>query len=159
VLDSCHSGTATRSIDIRARSVPRDTRIELYKRATRTRAIIPSMSSRFVVLSATAATEEALDGPIDGRYAGFFTHSLAKSMSSVPAGATLKDVFAGVATELNRLGAQFGRSSMPEPQLEAPPALLEQPLFTALGRADVSAPAAQEARLPWLSLLPLTRTN
>ncbi len=159
VLDSCHSGTATRSIDIRARSVPRDTRVELYRQATRTRAIIPAMHSRYVVLSATAATEEALDGPVDGHYAGFFTHSLAKSMSMAPAGATLKDVFAGVGRELTRLQTEFGRDSMPEPQLEAPAALLEQPLFTPLSHADAAAPAAQEARLPWLSLLPLTRTN
>lgn len=159
VLDSCHSGTATRSIDIRTRSIPRDTRIELYKQATRTRAIIPAMNSRFVVLSATAAAEEALDGPVDGRYVGFFSHALAESMGSAPAGASLKEVFAGVARELNRLQAQFGRSSMPEPQLEAPPGLLDQPLFTPLVRADASAPAAQEARLPWLALLPLTRTT
>jgi len=31
VLDSCHSGTATRSYDIRARSVPQDMRIDLYR--------------------------------------------------------------------------------------------------------------------------------
>jgi hypothetical protein len=158
VLDSCHSGTATRSIDIRTRSVPRDTRIDLYKQAAKTRAIIPDMRSRFVVLSATAATEQALDGPIDGRNVGFFSHALAKSMSSAPPGATLNEVFAGVARELNRLQAQLGRASMPEPQLEAPSALLDQPLFTPLLRADANAPAAQEPRLPWLALLPQTPT-
>ncbi|HEY2675794.1 MAG TPA: caspase family protein [Steroidobacteraceae bacterium] len=159
VLDSCHSGTATRSFDIRARSVPRDTRIELYKQAAKTRAFVPAMRSRFVVLSATAATEEALDGPIEGRYAGFFTHSLAKSMSMAPPGATLAEVFAGVARELNRLQAQIGRVSMPEPQLEAPPALLDQPLFTPLIRVDATAPVVQEPRLPWLALLPLTQVS
>jgi hypothetical protein len=158
VLDSCHSGTATRSIDIRARSVPRDRRIQLYKQAAKTRAIVPDMRSRFVVLSATPAAELALDGPVDGRYVGFFSHSLAKSMSMAPPGATLKEVFSGVARELDRLQAQIGRASMPQPQLEGPPALLDQPLFTPLVHADPSAAAAQEARLPWLALLPLTRT-
>src|SRR5262245_40319604 len=31
VLDSCHSGTATRSLEIRTRSVPQDKRLELYR--------------------------------------------------------------------------------------------------------------------------------
>src|SRR6266480_897551 len=43
VLDSCHSGTATRAADIRTRSVPQDTRIGLYeayeKSKVKTRAV------------------------------------------------------------------------------------------------------------------------
>ena len=156
VLDSCHSGTATRALDIRARSVPQDSRIDLYKEATRTRAIVPTMSSRFVVLSATAKSEEALDGPIEGRYQGFFTHALARSLSNAPPGATLNEVFAGVGRELARLQAQVGRASMPEPQLEAPPALLNAPLFVPLHQVDATATAAMEPRLPWLAVLPLT---
>ena len=156
VLDSCHSGTATRALDIRARSVPQDQRIDLYKEATHTRAIVPAMSSRFVVLSATAKSEEALDGPIEGRYQGFFTHALARSLSTAPAGATLSEVFAGVGRELARLQAQVGRVSMPEPQLEAPPALMNVALFTPLRQVDAAATAAMEPRLPWLAVLPLT---
>ena len=156
VLDSCHSGTATRALDIRTRSVPQDTRIDLYRQATRTRAIVPMMSSRYVVLSATAENQEALDGPIDGRYQGFFTYALARTLSNAPPGQTLRETFEGVARELSQLQARFGRTSMPEPQLEAPPALLSQPLFTALGQADPQAPAAQEPALPWLALRPMT---
>ncbi len=90
VLDSCHSGTATRGFDIRARSVPQDTRIDLYKgTGVQTRALVPVMSSHYVVMSAAASTEEALDGPVEGRYHGFFTYALARSMSAAPAGAAL----------------------------------------------------------------------
>jgi uncharacterized caspase-like protein len=33
VLDWCHSSTATRSLDIRTRSIPRDNRIDIYRKA------------------------------------------------------------------------------------------------------------------------------
>ena len=42
VLDSCHSGTATRGLEVRVRSVPADDRVDLYKKGgVRTRAIVP----------------------------------------------------------------------------------------------------------------------
>ncbi len=149
VLDSCHSGTATRSLDIRTRSIPQDTRIDIYKAAEaaapKTRAIVPVVTSRYVVMTGAAAHQEALDGPVEGRYHGFFTYALSKSLGSTGAGASPREVFAGVERELKRIQTHFGRSSMPEPQLEAPPALLD---VTLLGGAG--APAA--ARLPWLAV-------
>ena len=168
VLDSCHSGTATRGFDIRARSVPQDMRIDLYKTGLQTRAIVPVMSSRYVVLSAAAPSEEALDGPVEGRYHGFFTYALAKSMSSSPPDASAREIFSGAARELTRIQAQFGRASMPEPQLEASPTLIERPLFTVPGSALPSQTAAsshtaassqtpassQGPRLAWLDVLP-----
>jgi len=155
VLDSCHSGTATRAIDIRVRSIPPDTRTELYQRGS-TRAVVPAPSSRFVVFDATAADEEALDGPIDGQFHGFFSYALARSMSNASADTALLQIFNGALQELNRLQVHFGRISMPEPQLEAPPALLAQPLFTSLGQADPLAAAGREPRLPWAAVLPIT---
>lgn len=153
VLDSCHSGTATRAIDIRARSLPQDKRIELYKSGdTHTRAIVPVMSSRYVVMSAASPTEEALDGPVEGRYHGFFTYALARSISAAPDGASARVVFSGVARELKRIQTQFGRTSMPEPQLEATPAQLDQPLLTAARSA--AAAATQSPRLAWLLVQP-----
>jgi hypothetical protein len=150
VLDSCHSGTATRALDIRSRSVPRDTRTELYRESgTQTRAIVPTVSSRFVLMSAAASNEEALDGPVEGRYHGFFTYALARSAATRSATASPRDLFAGVAGELNRIKARFGRNAMPEPQLEAPPALFDQPLFAA-------ASGQTEARVGWLAAELLT---
>lgn len=149
VLDSCHSGTATRALDIRARSIPADNRIDLYRAdqagEVQARAIVPRMQSRYLVMSGAAANQEALDGPVDGRYHGFFTYSLSRSLMSQPANASARAVFAGVERELRRIQMQFGRSSMPEPQLEAPPALVDQPLVSVM-----DSNAANGARLAWL---------
>jgi hypothetical protein len=152
VLDSCHSGTGLRAMDVRSRAIPQDMRIELYIRDfVQSRAIIPAPSTRYIVLAAAAANEEALDGPIDGQYHGYFTHALAKSMSESPAGTSAKDVFAGIARELNRIQAQLGRSSMPEPQLEGPASLLDAPLV----ELPAAGTGAERPRLPWLSVRPV----
>jgi len=152
VLDSCHSGTATRSLDIRTRSIPRDSRVDLYRKAehgtTRTRAVVPVMTSRYVVMTGAASHQEALDGPIDGRYHGFFTFALARSLSSSSPQASAREVFGGVERELKRIQTHFGRSSMPEPQLEAPPELLEK---TLLGTGQ-SASESHATRLPWVEV-------
>jgi hypothetical protein len=158
VLDSCHSGTATRSLDIRTRSIPQDNRIDIYRKAEqaslKTRAVVPVVTSRYVVMTGAASHQEALDGPVDGRYHGFFTFALARSLSSSGAAATPREVFSGVERELKRIQAHFGRSSMPEPQLEAPPDLLDKTLLGApSGGAGVASPS-QNTRLPWLEVQP-----
>ncbi|MCA9472747.1 MAG: caspase family protein [Nitrospirales bacterium] len=155
VLDSCHSGTATRGLEVRVRSIPQDTRVNLYKRsAVRTRAIVPLASARYVLMSGAAANEEALDGPVDGRYHGFFTHSLFKSLQSADADSSASEVFAGAKQELKRIQNQFGRSSMPEPQLEAPQGRLAQPLFVlARGTSSRKSPSqATEVRRSWVKV-------
>jgi len=145
VLDSCHSGTATRALDIRTRSLPRDTRIELYpKSSVQTRAVVPLASARHIVMSAAASNQEALDGPVDGRYHGFFTYALARSIAAAPTSASPRDLFVGVTQQLNRIKMQFGRASMPEPQLEGPPEKLQRPLV----------PVAGGARVAWLEVQP-----
>ena len=149
VLDSCHSGTATRGLEVRVRSVPRDNRVGLYtKGGIRTRAIVPHTGHPYVLFSGAAAHEEALDGPVDGRYHGFFTHSLFKSLQSSPSGASAKEVFAGAKQELKRIQNQFGRTSMPEPQLEAPAPRLERPIFAVAG-AQTQNPTGNDARRSW----------
>ena len=157
VLDSCHSGTATRAFDIRARSVPQDTRIDLYRSgptAVTTRSIVPVMQSKYVVMSGAASNQEALDGPVEGRYHGFFTYALSRSLTSAPANASPRQIFDGVESELGRIQTTFGRSSMPEPQLEAPPAALDAPLFSRAVPASAVAGAAQQPRLAWLGVRP-----
>jgi hypothetical protein len=148
VLDSCHSGTATRSLDIRTRSVPQDTRLDLYRpSAVQSRQVVPLMASRYVLMTGAAANQEALDGPVGGRYHGFFSYSLAKSIGTAGPNASPRQVFTGVEQEMRRIQAHFGRKSMPEPQLEAPPSLLDAPILPA-------ATEAQQARLPWLEVRP-----
>ncbi len=131
VLDSCHSGTATRSADLRARSVPGDDRSDLYRRdtAVTTRAVVARVESRFVVLSAAAPDQEALDGPLQGRHHGFFSYALSQSLASSVPQASARHVLAGIEQRLQEIQATLGRASMPEPQLEAPPDLLDEPLF------------------------------
>jgi hypothetical protein len=105
-------------------------------------------------MTGAASHQEALDGPVDGRYHGFFTFALARSLSTSDAGATPREIFSGVERELKRIQTHFGRSSMPEPQLEAPPDLLEKTLFgTTSGGTGVASPS-QHTRLPWLEVQP-----
>ena len=155
VLDSCHSGTATRALDFRTRGIPQDMRIGLYEDmegATKTRAIVPRVESRFLVMSAVADNEEALDGPIDGEYHGIFTYALSRSLAVSPPGASPRDVFARVAEEMKRLQTRFGRTTaMPEPQLEGPPVLLDRALLTV---ANSGATVSGSSRLAWLEVQP-----
>jgi hypothetical protein len=159
VLDSCHSGTATRSLDFRTRSIPRDPRVEIYRKAEaalpKTRAIVPVLSSRYVLMTGAASHQEALDGPVEGRYHGFFTFALSRSLSTSSPHASPREVLGGVERELKRIQTRFGRSSMPEPQLEAPPELLEKPLLES-GLVAASTPAT---RLAWIETRPVDSSH
>jgi hypothetical protein len=154
VLDSCHSGTATRGLEVRVRSVPADDRVALYqKNGVTTRAIVPLNKHAYVLFSGAASHEEALDGPVDGRYHGFFTHSLFKSLQAAPTGASTREIFAGAKSELKRIQNQFGRTSMPEPQLEAPKARIEQPFFVLNSQSQTTAQTGSEsARRSWVTV-------
>ena len=156
VLDSCHSGTATRGLEIRVRAVSPDSRVALYKQPTvRSRAIVPLRMNRYILMSGAAANEEALDGPVDGKYHGFFTHSLFKSLQSAAPNASTQEVFAGAKQELKRIQNQFGRTSMPEPQLEAKKERLRMPLFMVGGVKENSLETpTQGARRPWVEVQP-----
>lgn len=155
VLDSCHSGTATRSLDIRTRSVPKDTRTELYRPSgVQTRQVVPVTATRYVLMTGAAANQEALDGPVGGRYHGFFSYSLSRSMGSAGPSASPREIFSGVEREMKRIQAHFGRISMPEPQLEAPPALMDAPLLPAPSEPENGARAMGNARLPWVEAKP-----
>lgn len=154
VLDSCHSGTATRGLEVRVRSVPADDRVALYQKSgVTTRAIVPFNKHPYVLFSGAASHEEALDGPVDGRYHGFFTHSLFKSLQAAPTDASTREIFAGAKSELKRIQNQFGRTSMPEPQLEASKARIEQPFFAGNREAQSMGQAeSQSARRSWVTV-------
>jgi caspase domain-containing protein/uncharacterized protein DUF4384 len=153
VLDSCHSGTATRAVDIHTRSVPRDSRIDLYRSAATTaRAIVPRVQARQIVMSGAAADQEALDGPVEGEDRGFFSYALSRSLAASSPNASPRTVFAGVEHELRRIQTQFGRTSMPEPQLEGPPALLDRPLLSAIDAAAAGQNVTSGARVAWLEV-------
>jgi len=156
VLDSCHSGTATRSLDIRTRSIPQDTRVDLYRKPAgteiQTRGSIQLLPSQYVLMTGAASHQEALDGPVGGRYHGFFSYALSKSLSASPAAASPREIFRGIETELKRIQTHFGRSSMPEPQLEAPPDLLDAPLLIPAGGATQAKASGAGPRLAWVEV-------
>jgi Caspase domain/Domain of unknown function (DUF4384) len=163
VLDSCHSGTATRSFDIRARSVPQDTRVDLYKTGVtgmRMRGVAPLKESRLVAIGAAADDEEALDGPIEGNYHGFLTFALARALTAADSNATPREIFAVAVQELGRIQATFGRISMPEPQLEGPAEALDRPFFARDSSVPTSAGSGAPAgelsnpRVAWLDAEP-----
>ncbi len=157
VLDSCHSGTATRALEIRTRSVPQDTRVDLYRTGVpgaATRAIVPFKRSRYVVMGGAADNQEALDGPVDGRFHGFFTYALSRALMTTGNDASPREVFGGVTRELARIQTTYGRTSMPEPQLQAPPEALDRPLFAPSMAGGTAAAPAQAPRLAWLEAKP-----
>jgi uncharacterized caspase-like protein len=163
VLDSCHSGTATRSFDIRARSVPQDMRIDLYKTGVTgvaKRGISEVKTARLVSMGAAADNEEALDGPVEGTYHGFFTYALARALTTSSTDATPRQIFAAVSRELARIQTTFGRTSMPEPQLEGPADAFDRPLFAGSAPSVIPAKhptvatAAAASRVGWLDTEP-----
>ena len=159
VLDSCHSGTATRSVALRTRSVPpeSDSRLALYKQwSVKTRAVVPLLNTRYVLMTGAASHQPALDGPVDGRYHGLFTYALSKSLGSAAPEATPQDVYAGIVRELKRVQAQLGLTSMPEPQLEGPQDRLDsRPVLPAPVAAAAMVAAPQGARQPWVEVKPV----
>ncbi|MBN1570584.1 MAG: caspase family protein [Acidobacteria bacterium] len=151
LLDSCHAGTATRSIALSTRSIPKDTRLDLYRKMSAgTRAVVPLIAERHLLMSGAAANQRALDGPIEGRSHGFFSYAFGKTLSAAPPQTPVKEILRGVESELERIRAQFGNLDMPEPQLEAQESRFDKSLFPVLQeQSDVSG-SDDGARLPWL---------
>jgi hypothetical protein len=130
VLDSCHSGTATRDVFLRTRSIPADNRVSLYP-SMGTRSIVPVIGERHVLMTGAASHENALDGPVDETsHYGLFTYALSTTLSSAPLESSPEDIFHGISKVFQRLQTRFGGIRMPDPQLEAPQTLLGIPLFS-----------------------------
>ena len=144
VLDSCHSGTATRGGNaLKTRSVPLDPRGELYSSAT-----MPTGEAGYILMTGAADYQSALDGPIDrGRYYGLFTWSLAASLGRTPTGASAEAIHSEARKEMQRVGQRFGLYSVPESQIEGNNALIRSSLLT---EAGVIA-AREVARRPWVA--------
>ena len=143
VLDSCHSGTATRGGNLlKTRSVPLDPRGDLYGPGAST-----DEEASYLLMTGAADYQSALDGPIDeGRYYGLFTWSLAKSLSSAPAGASAAAIHQGARNEMQRVGQRFGLFSVPESQLEGASERMDAGLLTETG----TIAARNVARRPWV---------
>ena len=162
-LDSCHSGTATRDgASLQARQVPPDDRLDLYDApSVRTRALVSLAEGRYVLFTAAAPHQKALDGPVDGRPHGLFSFALARGFAAAGPEGSPRQILAETENELGRIKAQLGLSNMPEPQLEGPVARIEHPIFAPPTTALVAQPGdrtgADVARLPWVAVAPTTK--
>lgn len=153
VFDSCHSGTVTRAIsEIRPRSIPADDRGDLY--AT-TRAAVAVETLPYVLMTGAPSNLTALDGPIEqGQFYGLFTYSLVRSLEANGFGASARVIQEGVKQELRRIGDQW-QMQPPEPQLEAPAELLDQPLFRSADATVAPGVSTPAVRRTWVRALAL----
>jgi len=151
VLDSCHSGTATRGAStLKARAVPLDPRGEIY--TARGEGAVPPLSANHILMTGAADYQSALDGPIDeGRYYGLFTLSLGRTLGRIEPGSAALDVHREIRREMERIGAEYGLFAVPEAQIEGTQARLAAGVLgeaaTALARRDAS-------RLAWATARP-----
>ncbi len=143
VLDSCHSGTATRGAGagaVRVRAVPPDARTALYARGAnlaRRSSGAAAGTGSYALMTGAAEDQSALDGPVGDAFYGFFSWSFAEALRDAPADATPAALFARVKTAYAATVARYPSIPAPAPQLEGPPAVLQRPLWRA---ADAAGP-------------------
>lgn len=152
VLDSCHSGTGTRSSRVIPRSIPNDSRLDLYRRepTIRTRGEVALDMAAHILLTGAPANQNALDGPIEGDYRGFFSYALAKVLGELGPGASPSQIHEGVNGVYQQIQAELG-FVLPDPQFEASREDLVSAIFPSL----VSQPPALAASKPFLEVEPL----
>ena len=132
ILDSCHSGTATRGGEMRARALDRSLPAEDGTEPSRVRQRPDSESmtdgGSVVELAAAAPNQSALEGPFgEGglvEQRGAFTWILARELRSAPPGTTYAQVIEEVARELR------DREFPQEPRVTGPEGAM---LFTPRG--------------------------
>lgn len=144
VLDSCHSGTGTRSSKVIPRSIPNDNRTGLYRRqgeiGTRGEVLLDWVGH--ILLTGAPANQNALDGPVDGDYRGFFSYALAKVMDKLGPGATPSDIHTGVNGIYQTIQDELG-ILLPDPQFEASREDLASAIFPSLLGQETGPAAAR----------------
>ena len=134
MLDTCHSGTGLRDIDLlsgrRPRFLPPPTvkgmrRVAAAKDTQVLRDLVKAtpVSTRPVLFAACRSDQTAADAYFDGRYNGAFTYYLLKTLKEAPE-ATRAAVLSCVSQELR--GGDFQQRA----QLEAPPKAKRAPFGT-----------------------------
>jgi len=157
VLDSCHSGTGTRSgpTQVAQRWVTPDTRRELYETVATRQVLTLPISENHVFFAAAQDFESELDGPFgpDNMRLGLFTAAMVGVLVSSPPTVTPRQAIAGVNARVEALKAHVAGMPIPEPNMEAPLEKQERPMFV-FDDAAVSklpAPIGKES-LPPLKL-------
>lgn len=154
VLDSCHSGGATRGHDIRGG----DIRARAARPSTvgSTEHLLPGLVAhyaslpagappqRHVTLSACRSFETAMEQPLDGGPRGVFSWALTRALRRAGAQSTYRDLLALTRTEMDALPAYQ------RPQLApAGRGLGDQPIFGGPARMDGPAVTMRWARDGW----------
>lgn len=141
VLDACHSGSGTRSLAVRNRSIPTDNRQALYQGVTTRGApqsnVVDALN--YVLMTGASASQSALDGPIDNEHYGIFSFALAKALDAGPA-ASPSTLMRGVGDEFIRIRQAWGDVALPDPQLEAASYRLNSAVFPGLSESSEDFP-------------------
>jgi hypothetical protein len=112
ILDSCHSGTASRAANMRTRSLeraipPEGGREPALVRQRYDPETMADATTTVLELAAAAPNQAALEGPLDaagspsGAHGGMFTRYLAEALGEAPPSATYEEVLRGVADRLD----------------------------------------------------------
>jgi len=145
VLDSCHSGTGLRAAasGIVSRSVPPDTRIELYDSdLIVSRGVIPAPGTEpYVLFSAAAANQQELDGPFgpDGERLGLLTAAISRTLEAQTGNLSPQELLAGVEQNVEKIKPMFAGYPVPEAQLEGQLEMIGKPLFSPVGNRPPQA--------------------
>ena len=152
ILDSCHSGTGTRSGPtlVTQRWVAPDTRKELYESIATRQVVTLPISENHVFFAAAQDFESELDGPFgpDNMRLGLFTAAMVGVLASSPPTVTPREAIAGVNARVEALKAIAAGMPIPEPNMEAPLDKQEMPMFVFSDDAPPTAPPAQLPSAP-----------
>jgi hypothetical protein len=143
ILDSCHSGTGTRSGPtlVTQRWVAPDTRRELYEKVATRQVVTLPVSENHVFFAAAQEFESELDGPFgpDNMRLGLFTAAMVGVLANAPPAITPRQAIEGVNARVEALKASAAGMPIPEPNMEAPLEKQGLPMFVFRN----SAPQAQ----------------
>jgi hypothetical protein len=148
ILDSCHSGTGTRSGPtlVTQRWVAPDTRRELYEKVATRQVVTLPASENHVFFAAAQEFESELDGPFgpDNMRLGLFTAAMVGVLANAPSTITPRQAIEGVNARVEALKASAAGMPIPEPNMEAPLEKQGLPMFVFRD----AAPQAQPPRPP-----------
>ena len=133
VLDSCHSGTGTRSgpTQVSQRWVAPDTRKELYATIHTRQVLTLPVSEKHVLFSAAQDSQSELDGPFgpNKMRLGLLTAALVGVLANAPPTISPREVIEGVNARIEVLKARAAGMPIPEPNMEAPLEKQEMPML------------------------------
>ncbi len=150
ILDSCHSGTGTRSGPglVTQRWIAPDNRKDLY-RSPKTRQVLTlPVSERHVFFAAAQDFESELDGPFgpDNLRLGLFTAAMVGVLVNSPADITPRAAIAGIGAQIEGLKMSAAGMPIPEPNMEAPLEKQARPMFVFVDDAPPVVPETTPAQ-------------